>query len=224
MLYSIKTGKPAFDRVHGAALYDFLASHPREAAVFYAAMRGFSTTETAAILTAYDFPDDACLVDVGGGEGTLLAALLKAYPQATGLVLDLAAAAQEAQHVLTRNSLQDRARFVSGDFFKAIPKGGDVYVLKSVIHNWPDDEAVVILGNCRAAMAPGARLLVIERVIPEGSGPSEAKLFDINMLVAVGGQERSEAEYRKLLEIAGFDLMRVIATASPLSLVEAKPA
>jgi SAM-dependent methyltransferase len=223
MLHSVMTGEPAFRHVHGATLYDYFETHWQEASVFHAAMRGFSAMEAAAILQANVFPSEARFIDVGGGEGAFLAALLQAYPRATGMVLDLESAAHEAEQLFARHGLKNRAHFITGDFFRAAPEGGDVYILKSIMHNWQDDRAIAILRNCHAAMTPGARLLVIERVIPAGHGPSDAKLFDINMLVAIGGQERSEAEYGELLAEAGFRPERAIATASPLSLIEATP-
>jgi hypothetical protein len=223
LLHSVKTGASAFAHVHGRSFYDYLHERPAAGAVFQAAMSGYSSQE-AAILAAYDFAPAATVVDVGGGHGALVAALLQAHPRLTGVVLDLSPAIAGAKALLAAAGVAGRATCVAGDFFTAVPAGGDLYLLKSVLHNWDDSDVVGILRNCRQAMAEGARLLVIERVVPEGNGPSEAKLFDINMLVTVGGQERTEQEYRTLLDLAGFTLSRVIPTASPLSLLEAVPA
>jgi O-methyltransferase domain/Dimerisation domain len=223
MLHSIRTGEPAFEHAHGEPLYAHLASHPATASLFHQAMSGFSGQEIAAILKAYDFSSFTTLVDVGGGQGALVAALLKAYPHLRGLVLDREDVTEGAQRLLAEAGLTDRASFVAGDFFQAIPRDGSAYLLKSVIHNWDDAPAQKILQNCRRAMSANARLIVIERVIPAANTPSEAKLFDINMLVTVGGLERTEDEHRKLLEQSGFELTRFVPTTSPLSLIEGVP-
>jgi SAM-dependent methyltransferase len=224
MLHGVRTGAPAFAHIHGQSFYDYLQEHPAAGAVFQSAMSGMSAQEAAAILAAYDFAEAQSVIDVGGGQGALLAALLQAHPHLAGVVLDLSPAVAGAKSLLAAAGLTARATCVAGDFFTAVPKGGDLYLLKSVLHNWDDSDVVCILRNCRTAMAGGARLLVIERVIPEGNDPSEAKLFDINMLVTVGGQERTEREYRTLLGLAGLTLARLIPTHSPLSLLEAVPA
>ena len=201
MLFSVETGRPAFEQIHGEPLYDYLGHHPAAEAQFQAAMSGYSAQEAAAILAAYDFSTVATVVDVGG-----------------------ASVVADAQRQLADAGLASRATCVAGDFFAALPSGGDIYLLKSVLHNWEDAAATRILRSCRQAMSRRARLLVIERVIPSGDAPAEAKLFDINMLVTVGGQERTEREYRALFQAAGFDLTQIIPTYSPLSLIEGAPA
>jgi hypothetical protein len=223
MLHSVRTGEPAFEHAHGEPMYAHLASHPATASLFHEAMSGFSEQEITAILKAYDFSSFTTLVDVGGGQGALVAALLKAYPHLRGLVLDREDVTAGAQRLLAEAGLTERASFVAGDFFQAIPRDGSAYLLKSVIHNWDDAAAQKILRNCRRAMSMNARLIVIERVIPAANIPSEAKLFDINMLVTVGGQGRTEDEHRALLQASGFELARIIPTASPLSLIESVP-
>lgn len=223
MLYSIQTGRPAFERAHGQPLFDYLSDHPTAAAQFDEAMSGYSAQEAAAIQAAYDFSAATSVVDVGGGHGALLAVLLRAHPRLSGVVFDRAPVVAAARGLLDQAGVGSRATCVAGDFFVTLPDGGDIYLLKSVIHNWDDAAAGRILRACRQAMAPDARLLVIERVVPEGNTPSEAKLFDINMLVVLGGRERTEREYRALFEASGFRLTRVIRTQSPLSLIEGVP-
>ena len=220
MLHSVRTGEPAFDHRHGAPMYVYLAGHAATASLFDAAMSSFSDREVEAILAAYDFSGFNTVVDVGGGQGTLLAVLLKTYPHLRGIILDRNEVAEGAGRLLAQAGLTERATFVAGDFFQAVPPGGDVYLLKSVIHNWDDAAARSILHNCRQAMRPGTHLIVMERVVPPANVPSEAKLFDINMLVTVGGQERTEEQYRELFEAAGFDVTEIMATASPLTLIE----
>lgn len=222
--FSVATGRPAFTQVHGQPFYDYLRDHPAAGAVFDAAMSGYSKLEAEAILAAYDFSGVARVVDVGGGQGALAAALLRAHAHLSAVVLDLAPAVAVAEGRLAAAGLADRATCLAGDFFTAVPPGGDLYLLKSILHNWSDDDAVRILRSCRRAMADRARLLVIERVLPAGNAPAEAKLFDINMLVVVGGAERTLPEYRGILEAAGFSLARILPTQSPVSLIEAVPA
>jgi hypothetical protein len=223
MHHSVCTGEPAFEQVHGAPLFDFLTARPDAAAVFNEAMSGFSGQEADAILAAYDFSRARKVVDIGGGEGALIAAILRRYPQLTGLLFDRDAVAAAAEDKLAGAGLATRSLCIGGDFFDSVPCNGDVYLLKSIIHDWRDGEALQILGNCRRAMKPQARLLLAERIIPEGDGAAEAKLFDISMMVVAGGQERTEREHRVLLAAAGFEVARVIPTRSPLSLIEALP-
>jgi hypothetical protein len=224
MLYSVKTGRPAFEHTHGQPLFDYLHDHPGAAALFHEGMSGYSAQEAPAILAGYDFSGVERVVDVGGGQASLVTALLQAYPDLSGVILDLELAGPGARHALAEAGVAARGTFVAGDFFTSIPRGGDVYLLKSVLHNWDDAAAVRILRGCRQAMTGDARLLVIERVIPPGNAPAEAKLFDINMLVVIGGRERTEREYRALFAAAGLSLTRVIPTDLPLNLVEGTPA
>jgi hypothetical protein len=221
MTHSIRTGTPAFTKSHGQPFYGYLHAHPRAAARFNAAMTSFSSHETAAILEAYDFSDARSVVDIGGNHGVLLAALLRAHPRMTGTLFDLPSVLAGAETVLSEMGIAERVRAVAGDFFDEVPAGADLYVMKSVLHNWDDTDALRILTTCRAAMAPEARLLVIERIVPEGNAPADAKLFDINMLVVAGGRERTELEYRRLFGEAGLALLRVGATRSPLSVIVA---
>jgi SAM-dependent methyltransferase len=221
-LHSVQTGEPAFAGVHGMSFYEFLDTHPGPATQFQSAMGAFSRLEAAAIAEACDFAGSSTVVDVGGGNGTLLAVLLAAYPSLHGVLFDQPRVVSDAERVFAESGVSARARWVGGDFFSGLPSHGDVYLLKSVLHNWTDADARRILACCHRAMAPGARLLVAERIVRTDAGPSEAKLFDINMLVVVGGRERTEAEYRRLLEVSGFTVRRVIGTKSPVSVIEAE--
>jgi hypothetical protein len=223
LLYSIQTGQPAFGHVHHQPFYDYLAEHPAAESSFQQAMCAYSDQEAAALLGAYDFTGVTQLIDVGGGEGALLATILRAYPALSGVLFDLAPVVANAPSLFAEAGVAARCTCVAGDFFTAVPPGGDLYLLKSVIHNWDDEQSLTILKNCRRAMSKQGRLLVLERVIPAGAEPAEAKLFDINMLVVVGGQERTVAEFAALFQAAGFRLTRVISTASPLSVVEGIP-
>lgn len=186
-------------------------------------MTARSEQESTAVLAAYDFSDAVNLVDVGGGQGALLAAILKAYPQAYGVLFDQGSVIDHARNVIDYAGVADRCAMMPGNFFEAVPEGGDIYVLKSILHDWDDRQSITILKNCREVMRRGSRVLVIERVVPEGNEASEAKLFDINMLVVTGGLERTESEYQKIFEAAGFELTRIIPTKAPVSIVEGVP-
>jgi O-methyltransferase domain/Dimerisation domain len=219
--HAVETGSSAFEHLYGQSFYDYLSEHQVSARLFHEAMTGFSELEAAAILAGYDFSAVSTVVDVGGGQGALMAAVLRAYPGLTALIFDRSPPTADTQRLFDAADIVGRAKFIQGDFFSAVPAGGDLYVLKSIIHNWADEPAKAILRRCHAAMSTKGRLLLAERVIPPGNLPSEAKLFDINMLVTVGGRERTEEEYKALLRAANLELTQIIATTSHLSLVEA---
>jgi ubiquinone/menaquinone biosynthesis C-methylase UbiE len=223
LLHSVRTGRPAFEHVHGQAFYAFLQQHPAPAERFQRAMSGFTAQEVTAISAACDLSSARSVVDVGGGHGALMTALLRRHRQLRGIVFDLPDVISGARRALGEAGLSERCQCIAGDFFEALPSGGDVYLMKSVLHNWPDDAARRILRVCRRAMPDSGRLFVAERVIPEGNFASEANLFDINTMVTVGGQERTLDEYRGLMRDAGLRLVRSTATASALSVIEAVP-
>lgn len=178
--YSVMTGLPAFDHVHDRPFYAYLRDHTEAAATFDRAMSAFSRQEAAAILGAYDFSAASTIVDVGGGQGALLAVILSAHPRARGILLDQDDVIARARAALADVDGAERCTMATGDFFAAVPEGGDIYMLKSVLHNWDDARSIAILERCRGAMRGDAKLLVIERIVAEGNEYSEAKLFDIN--------------------------------------------
>jgi hypothetical protein len=220
---TVQTGESAFERVHGTRLFDYLAEHPEDAAVFDAAMTSFSKSGAVSIITAYDFSRLRTIVDVGGGRGALLAAILSANPHLQGVLFDRPAVVAGADEELSGAEVIDRCKVVSGDFFDSVPEGGDAYLLSGVIHDWDDDHAVEILSTCRAAMADTACLLLAEIVLPEGAAPSMGKLVDVEMLVITGGRQRAEAEFRALLDRAGLRLTRIVPSSGMVSLLEAVP-
>ena len=191
--------------------------------LFAEAMTSMSGTECAAVVAAYDFSTATTIVDVGGGQGQLLAAILRSSPSTRGVLFDLPVTVASAPALLDAADVTKRCAITSGDFFDAVPGGGDLYVLKSIIHDWDDDRAVSILSNCRRAMDPAGTVLLIERVIPAANEPSVSKWMDLTMLVVAGGRERTEQEYRTLLERAGFAVSSISLTAAHLSLIEGKP-
>ncbi len=221
---SVQTGESAFDRVHGTKVFDYLAEHPEDAAVFDAVMTSISTSETVSIVQAYDFTHFSTIVDVGGGRGGLLAAILSANPHLQGVLFDVPAVVAGADDVISGAEVVDRCKVVSGDFFDSVPEGGDAYLLSNVIHDWDDDRALEILSTCRAAMADTACVLLAESVLPEGAAPSMGKLVDLEMLVMTsGGRQRTGAEFRTLLGRAGLRLTCIVPSTGLISLVEAVP-
>ncbi len=222
---SVQTGESAFDRVHGTKVFDYLAEHPEDAAIFDAATNSMSTSEAVSIVQAYDFTRFSTIVDVGGGRGGLLAAILSANPHLQGVLFDMPTVVAGAGEVLSGAGVVDRCKVVCGDFFDSVPEGGDAYLLGNIIHGWDDDHAVEILSTCRAAMADTACVLLGGFVLPESVvAPSIGKLMDLQLLVmSSGGRERTEAEHRTLLGRAGFRLTRIVPSAGLISLVEAVP-
>ena len=217
---SVRTGKPAFEQVHGKGIFPWLAENPQQAALFGETMVGFHGAEPAAVAAAYDFSHFGTIIDVGGGTGNLLTTILQKYPQPRGLLVDLPHVADDAIALIQSRGLAARAKFEAGDFFQSVPQGGDVYLMSHVIHDWSESQCQTILANCRRAMKPGARLLVIEMVLPPGNSPHPGKLLDMMMLVGPGGEERTADEYRTLLAKAGLKLERLIPTDSAVSIVE----
>jgi hypothetical protein len=219
-LHSVRTGEPAFNRLHGTNIFGFLDQNPAAAAVFNAGMTGRAASADVAIAANHDFSGVRTIVDVGGGHGLMLAAILQAWPDMRGTLLDRPAVADGARTRIAAAGLTDRCQVVGGDFFESVPAGADCYVLANVIHDWDDDHAIAILQTCHAAMEPGSRVLIVEAILPAGNEPHPGKIGDVQMLVITGGQERTELEFRSLLTSSGFTPTRVLPTASPVSIVE----
>jgi hypothetical protein len=209
--YSVRTGLPAWDQVTGLSQFEFMAKHPEQAAIFNRAMAGFSAGAAPAIIANGDFGRFDKLVDVGGGDGSLLAAILNANPSLQGVLFDLPAGIESAGQTLARAGVANRCQVTGGDFFASVPAGADAYLLKSVLHDWNDERATEILRNCRQAMSPYSTILVVEPVLPPTVTPelTGIVLSDINMLVNTGGRERTEDEFRALFTAAGLELTAV---------------
>ena len=221
LLHGLKTGEVPFFKARGVSIFEYLEKHPEELKVFADTMTNVSSTENPAIVAGYDFSRIRTLVDVGGGNGSLLTTILRANPKLKGVLFDqpsVSARAKENRH-LTWKGIAERCTLESGNFFKAVPKGGDAYLMKRVLHDWDDVRCVKILSNCCAAMGDKGRVLVVDSVIPPGNGPNWGKLLDIQMFI-IGGRERTKQEFVNVFKEAGLRLTRVVPTNCPLSIVE----
>jgi hypothetical protein len=224
VLETVRTGERSFDRLYGRPLFAYLGEHPERAKIFDAAMTGFSGRATQAMLDAYDLSGVATLADVGGGVGSNLALILGRYPAMRGLLFDRPHVVERARPVLKAAGVWGRCAVEGGDFFETAPGGADAYLLGNILHDWDDAQAGRILDNLRRAMPDGARLLIVEHIVPAGDGPSFGKLLDLHMMVVTGGLERTEAEHRRLFAAHGFRLTRVVPTAGDISVIEGLPA
>jgi hypothetical protein len=226
LLGSIRTGENAFKTVHGESAWDYRAARPEDNALFDAAMTSISQNVSAGVLEAYDFGGRATIIDVGGGRGALLGAILARYPDARGVLADQPHVIVGAPGVLDALGVGDRCEVVEIDFMQNVPDGGDAYVLKSIIHDWEDRESVTILRSVRRAMAPGAVVLLVERLIEERNGdPAGAGMMaafsDLNMLVGPGGRERTEAEFDAIFAAAGLRRSQTLPTSTGFAVIEA---
>ena len=220
---TVKTGENAFEKLYGVPIFDFLSSHPEQAQTFDAAMTGIHGQETAAVLEAYDFSNIGTLADIGGGNGSNLAAILQKYPAMQGILFDLPHVIERAREPVAAAGVESRCQFATGNFFESAPVGADAYLMRHIIHDWDDEKATTILRNCRAAMPPDGRLLLVESVIPPGNAPFFPKFLDLTMMLIPGGKERTEPEYRQLLSDAGFELQRIVPTTAEIHVIEGAP-
>jgi hypothetical protein len=220
----VQIGQHSVDALRGKPMFEWLDDEPEFAAVFNEGTTSASETEIEPVLAAYDFSDFGTIVDVGGGHGRLLAAILRKTPQARGILFDAESVVAGAPAVLDAAGVADRTAVVGGSFFESVPSGGDAYVLKHIVHDWDESKVLEILRNVRDAMAANTKLLVIETVIPDDDREHLSKLLDLEMLVAGTGKERTAAEYTRLLNRAGFRNTRVIPTIGPASVVESEAA
>lgn len=219
---AIRTGRAAVPVLRGKPFFEYLVDEPEFAQSFNDAMTSVSELAITAVIAGYDFSPYATIVDVGGGHGRLLAAILVATPHSHGILLDLPEVVAGAPAVLEEHHVADRVRVVEGSFFDAVPEGGDAYVLKNVIHDWPDDGAVQILKNVRKAAGEGKHVLLVETVLPGHNREFVGKWADLEMLLAGDSRERTAAGYDRLLSRAGFRTTRAVETASPFTIVEAR--
>lgn len=223
LLHTVQSGETGFDHLYGKGLFAYLADHPEDSAAFNAAM-GDSAGVWSNPITAYDFRGHRVIVDVGGGRGTLLATLLARNPDLRGILYDLPQGVAEARSFLESQGVADRCEIRTGDAFREIPSGGDVYIFSRFLDDWPDDQARSLLRNARKAIPRTGLLLLWEAVVPSGDEPSLTKDIDLTMLFLLGGAERTEAEWRALLAATGFALVKVTKTGGMFDLIEASPA
>ncbi|MDA2931195.1 acetylserotonin O-methyltransferase, partial [Acidobacteria bacterium AH-259-O06] len=214
--HSVRTGDAAFKHFYGMNPFDYFGEHPDQGAIFNDAMTGFSAFTARAVAEAYDFLGIGTLVDIGGGHGALLAAILEANPDLRGILFDLPEVIEGAEEQLGGNPSGERIEIRAGSFFDGVPGGGGAYIMKHIIHDWDDERSVQILSNCRKALAAGGKVLVVDHVVVDGPEADLAKLLDLEMLVmAPGGRERTAAEFAALFEKSGLHLERILPTASP---------
>lgn len=224
LLHSVRTGENAFRHQHGTDVWTYRSTRPEDNAAFDRAMTGQSRRIDGAVVAAYDFSRYARIMDVGGGHGSLLAAILGANPSSKGVLFDQPHVVSGALALLETAGAADRCEVVGGSFFESVPDGADAHVLKQIIHDWEDGDATKILRACRRAINPDGTLLIVEHVVAPPNHAPAGKFMDLNMLVLPGGQERTRDEFAALFAAAGFRLTRVIPTASPASIIEGIPA
>jgi hypothetical protein len=224
MGHTVKTGQPAIEHVTGQPIFELFARETEDSRLFNDAMTSMSAAVMPAVLNACDFSGIRVLADIAGGHGHVLASILREYPAMRGILFDVDHVIDGAHGYIRSMGVADRCQTVTGDFFAAVPAGADAYLMKHIIHDWDDEQALVILGNIRRALAgnPNGRVLLIESIIPDGSRPDLGKLIDLEMMLFPGGRERTAAEFRTLFARAGFEMTRIVATESPLSVIEGR--
>lgn len=213
-LHSLKTGEIAFDAVAGMSLWEHYAQHPEDAQIFSQGMTSSGFASMQAVVASYDFSRFKTLVDVGGAQGSLISAIVRSYPHVKGILFD-------RPEIMANVRVDETIQPVAGNFFESVPGSGDAYLMRRILHDWDDEKSLMILKNCHQAMPEHGKLLLVESLIPPGNEPSPAKFIDLVMLLLTGGRERTEAEYRTLLQSSGFKLTRVIPTSSMDSIIEA---
>ncbi len=223
LLYSIQTGKPAFEKITGEPAFEWFDKNPVQAKTFHEANSFKASSTHRTILDVYDFTDICSITDVGGGFGSLLAEILMAHPHMTGVVAELPEVIPVCKELISKSNLENRMKVVECNFFQSIPGGSDAYLLSHILHDWPDNKCITILKNCRRAMKANSRLIIVEGVIPEGNEFSINKFLDLEVLLMGGGKERTEHEFHKLLAESGFRLERIIATKENISVIETSP-
>jgi hypothetical protein len=222
LLFSVRTGKSAFTEVHGQGLFEYMSDDPEAAEGFNNLMSEISRMVRPA-LAYYDFSEFDRLVDVGGGHGEIMRAILEQYPHMQGTVYDLPAVIEGTRHNMRAAGLEHRCDCVGGNFFESVPPGGDAYLMMHIIHDWSDEEAATILRHCRQQMRENGKLILLDAVILPGDAPDPAKLLDIEMLVITHGKERTELEFQELFMQSGFKLSRIIPTPTPVCIIEGIP-
>jgi hypothetical protein len=223
LIDTVRTGEPSLPKLRGMGAFEYLEANPEYGSVFIGGMGNMSETETDPIVAGYDFSRFGTVVDFGAGRGTLLAGILRKNPRLKGILVDPRVDSNGARDFLEEAGVLDRVEIEKSGLFDPVPTGGDAYVLKHIVHDWPEAKVVEMLTNIRAAMRPEGRLLLVEMVPPTGNKAHAGKLVDLWLMLLVGGKERTEHQYAEVLAKAGFRLERVVETAAPVSVVEARP-
>ncbi|AWC24176.1 Multifunctional cyclase-dehydratase-3-O-methyl transferase TcmN [Aminobacter sp. MSH1] len=223
LLHSVRTGENAFAHAHGTGVWQYRIDHPEESLIFDRAMSSFVPAVAAAVLAAYDFERFEVVMDVGGGQGALLAAILSRNPLQRGILFDQPQVVEGAGAVLQAASVAERCQVVGGDFFLAVPEGADAHVMKWILHDWDDERSIAILKCCRRAIRPDGKLLVLDAVLAPPNEGARAKFADLNMLAVPGGQERTRVEFASLFTASGFRLTNVFDAGPRISLIEGEP-
>jgi hypothetical protein len=221
LMDSVRTGESIVPALRGMEGFDYLIEIPEHAELFDQTMTCLAQMTLAVLVASYDFGAHHTIVDVGGGQGVMLAAILGATPGSRGVLYDVPRVTAGAPELLRANRVADRVQIVEGSFFDHVPSGGDAYLLKNIIHDWPDDKALQVLRNVRAAAGPRSKVLLVEMVVRENGRDGPENWVDLEMLLNLGSRERTAGEYRNMLQEAGFRMTRVVPTASPLSVIEA---
>ena len=224
MIDAVRTGRCAYEIAHGKPLFEYLKDHPGSARIFDMAMQSIHGTETKQMLDAYDFSRFATLMDIGGGNGSLLVEVLRANPGLKGVLFDQGHVIEAARGFMESHGFANRCQLISGDFFVSVPKGADACLLRHIIHDWDDETSVKLFRIIREVLPANGRMLVVDAVLPEGNAPHPGKLFDWIMMGIPGGVERTEAEFRDILRQGGFKVERIVPTAGLNSIIEAIPA
>jgi hypothetical protein len=220
LLQSVRTGQTGFDLVYGKNTFDWFADNPDAARRFDEFQAVGTARSAASVAAAYDFSSAGVVVDIGGGNGTLLTTILSRHTAPRGILFDLAHVVEAAKPGMDAE-ITRRCQFVGGDFFKAIPEGGDIYVMKYILHDWEESRALAILATCHRVMRGRAKLLVVEDLVCGPNIPCNAKVSDVNMLARTGGRNRTDGEYRTLLRAGRFDIQRVLPASGDLAVIEA---
>lgn len=221
--WCIETGKPAAYKLHGMAMFDWMAQNPDKTGHFNQAMTDLSSGDAAAVVQSYDFSRFEHIVDIAGGHGMLLAAILDQAPRARGTLFEMPHVIEGAKKTGILARLGDRITLRSGSFLESVPADADAYIMKFIIHDWYDPECIKLLSNCRKGIRSGGRLLVVDQVVPGRNEPGVSKLMDLEMLVLPGGMERTENEFRELFAASGFKLERIIPTPGLQCVIEGVP-
>ncbi len=221
---AVASGQPSFDTVYGKGLFEYVGEHPDLAPIFDAGMSSFHGHETAAMLEAYDFGEIGTLADIGGGNGSLISAVLNQYSGMRGILFDLGHVTGRAKAALADAGVSDRCSFIEGNFFESIPSGADAYLMRHIIHDWTDEQSVQILSNIRKVIPSHGRVLLVEFDLLEANQAGVGKDADMIMLAFPGGVERTQREYADLYRRSGFEFTRAVSTRSAVSVIEGRPA